>query len=1101
MVPTPLSQPMRQLSLRHGDTGLTVTVGVAASLTLHRAFVRLRRSTGEVLWSVDLDGQQAEFVIPRGVLLDAFDELWPGHAADAALTQAEGGTPPALLADLGFTIESDRELGAVRAGTHEYVTLSPPSSVMDASRPLPATNGSLTVYLRKGGGISLAFGATAPVPRTRGSVLWVRRGRTFWEFTGEVESESFALSGGSLVLVPRRSGERIVLPTTVVGADPPEAMVGRRRLRFSARLHQSELLGRFQRPEFMDAHFTADVWPYPEPLDLRVRRLAPRGRLITPASVFSDGARAGELHMYRTFKANALAFEFRPLDPDAVGPARTPWRSGKLLRWKTRNRPVWLVGERPETAQDTGVALFEHLRQAHPEIDARYVITRDSPDLARVAADPNTVLFGSRQHVESALAARRILGSHHSEYLLPVRGPRFERSVKATRVFLQHGVMGTKNMVANYGYAAPGFTADAFIVSSERERRMIEDDFGWPSERVFVTGLARHDRLFGPNPPPERRILVMPTWRDWLQNREAVSDSEFHARWQGLLHSPKFWDFLEANDLVADLYLHANMQPYADLFDLSHVTVIRHGEIAIQDLLLRSMAVITDYTSAAIDFSFLDRPVFYYQFDRTRFLGRRPSHFDLDEELPGEIVATREELMRALTAAADRGFTIRPDARRKASALIAHRDTGARERIVTAAVNAPRRRIDPPRLRDAIASGRRVRARIKRQRSVVAVLDRVRKPTRAAFYAVARTLPRSGLVAFESNLGADYGDSPGAIHRAIQARGLDVRTGWVARTKAPVPPGSVRLDRLGWRYLWEMGRASVWVSNQNMPTWMRRPDDTFYLQTWHGTPLKRMLHDLDTVVGRDLGYVERVDRMIEEWSLLLAPSPWAAERLRSAFRYQGEMLDVGYPRNDALADGSTAERAERIRKRLGLAASKKVLLYAPTFRDDQRTGNLFTFSLPIDMARLAAAIGDEYEIVVRLHPIVRGRVRLPWGVHNAGAGFEMEDLLATADTLVTDYSSVMFDYAVLERPMIFFVPDLEKYRDTLRGFYFDFEAAAPGPLVRTTAELVAALGDGSAAKYADAVSDFRKRFCPNDDGAAGDRVLDDLIRRGVIHGV
>ena len=130
------------------------------------------------------------------------------------------------------------------------------------------------------------------------------------------------------------------------------------------------------------------------------------------------------------------------------------------------------------------MALFEYLREAHPEIDARYVITRDSPDLARVADDPNIVMFGSRRHVESALAAQRILGSHHSEYLLPVRGPRFERNVKATRVFLQHGVMGTKNMVANYGYAAPGFTADAFIVSSERERRMIEDDFGWPSRRA-----------------------------------------------------------------------------------------------------------------------------------------------------------------------------------------------------------------------------------------------------------------------------------------------------------------------------------------------------------------------------------------------------------------------------------------------------------------------------------------------------------------------------------------------------------------------------------------------------------------------------------------
>ena len=1099
MVSIPLSGPLRQLSLTHGDTGLTVQVRVASPLTMRGAFIKLRRATGDVLWSVDLDGREAEFVIPRAALLDAFDEVWPSYLHDVAMDDGQD-VAPRLLADLGLTIESDREWGAVRPGTHEYVTLDCKSSVMDASRPLPASNGDLTVFLRKDGGISMAFGPEQPAPRTRASILWVRRGTTSWQLTGEVESQSFALTGGSLVLVPRRSGERIVLPTTVVRTDPPEALVGQRRLRFTAVLDQADLLGRFHRPEFIDAQFTADVWPYAEPLALRVRRLAPRARLVTPASVFTDGEHAGELHAYRTFKAGSLAFEFRPLDADAVETARTPWRSGKALRWKTRHRPVWVVGERPETAQDTGVALYEYLRDAHPEIDARYVITRDSPDLERVAGDPSAVMFGSREHVESALAARRILGSHHSEYLLPGRGPRFERNVKATRVFLQHGVMGTKNMVANYGYAAPGFTADAFIVSSERERRMIEDDFGWPSRRVFVTGLARHDRLFEPMPPPERRILVMPTWRDWLRGPDDVRASEFHARWEGLLHSPEFWDFLDTNGLVADLYLHANLQPYADLFDLSHVNVIRHGDIAIQDLLLRSMAVITDYTSAAIDFSFLDRPVFYYQFDRTRFLGKRPSHFDLDEELPGEIVATRGELMRALAGAAERDFAIHPEAQRKASALIAHRDTDARERIVTAAVHAPHRRIDPPQLRDAIATGRRLWRRVKRRPAFVAVQDRVRGPLRTGVYAVARTLPRSGLVTFESNLGADYGDSPGAIHRALRERGLPVTTGWVSTTAAPVPEGSVRLERLGWRYLWAMGRASVWVSNQNMPAWMRRPTDTFYLQTWHGTPLKRMLHDLDTVIGRDSGYVGRVDRMIGEWSLLLAPSPWAAERLRSAFRYEGEMLDVGYPRNDALADGSTAERAERIRKRLGLAASKKVLLYAPTFRDDQRTGKRFTFQLPIDIVRLAEAIGDEYEIVVRLHPIIRGKVRLPWGVHDAGAGFEMEDLLAAADVLVTDYSSVMFDYAVLGRPMVFFVPDLERYRDTLRGFYFDFEASAPGPLVRTTTELVTALGDGSDVKYADAVREFRQQFCPRDDGHAGERVLDDLLRRGVLPG-
>ena len=1107
MAPTPLSDPLRQLTLVHADAGFVVTVSASAGLGLRRAFVALRRATADVLWSVDLDGgRDAEILIPTSELVAAFEDVWPAHEAAAGLSAPDVGadgtdrpTPP-LIADLGFTIESGRELEAVRPGTHDYVALGVRDGRMDASRGMPSASGTLSAYRRKGGGLSFTFGPEQPPVRSRGSVLWVRRRRDSWELHGEIESASFALTGGSMVLVPRRFGTPIALATTVERAEAPEAPTGDRRLRFTATLHQQQLLGGFDRPELMDAHFVAPVWGYPEPLDLRVRRLAPRGRLVTPTSVFSDGRSAGEFRAYLTFKAHSLAFEFRPLDTDAVGTARTPWRSGKALRWRTRRRPVWVVGERPETAQDTGIALYEYLRERHPEIDARYVITSDSPDRDRLEGDPGAVVFGSREHVEAMLAARRILASHHSEYLLPVRGPKFERNVKATRVFLQHGVMGTKNMVANYGYSAPGFTADTFVVSSERERDMIEHDFGWPRRRIVVTGLSRHDRLFAPHDPPQRRILVMPTWRDWLRNRDDVCTSDFFARWDGLLHSPEFWAFLEANDLVADLYLHANLQAHADLFDLTHVNVVRHGDIAIQDLLLRSMAVVTDYTSAAIDFSFLDRPVFYYQFDRTRFLGRRPSHFDLDEELPGEIVGTRAELLRALDAAAERGFGIRPDARDKASRLVAHRDTGARERIVQAALHAPRRRLDPPLLRDGIQSVGRLSRRVKRRRAVVAVREGVRGPLQTVLYGVARRLPRNGAVVFESNLGADVGDSPGAIHRALTARGLPVRTAWVTRPGVSAPEGSRALERLSWRYLWVMGRASVWVTNQNMPAWMRRPAGTYYVQTWHGTPLKRMLHDLDTVVGRDTGYVERVDRMISEWSLLLSPSPWATQRFRSAFRYDGDLLEAGYPRNDALADGSAPERAERVRKRLGLARSKKVLVYAPTFRDDQREGKRFRFVLPIDLALLVAAVGEEYEVVVRLHPIIRGRVRLPWGVHNAGTGFEMEDLLAAADVLVTDYSSVMFDYSVLERPMVFFVQDLERYRDTLRGFYFDFQATAPGPLVRTTAQLVAVLRDHDelCRTTAERVAEFRRTFSPLDDGHAGERVVDALVERGVL---
>ncbi len=1053
-----------------------------------------RGGEGRTLWSVELAPTPAARV---GIPLAQIGAL----ADEAFLTIVRAprpGTAAVALLDLVVTLEADDADGTVTPGRGDYRALPIRRSLFTASRPVPVPGGLVTPYLRRGGSLSFAYARTEPPVTGSGRVTRVRASDDGWEIHGVLDTRSHAVTGGELVLATRRTGDRIVLRTEVMPEAGHEESTAVRLTRFTAWVGPTDLLHRLDRPEFLDAVFVADIAHHEQRAEIRVRQVARRMRLAMPASVLADGERAGELRAYRTFKSGALAFEFRPLDVAAVDLARTPGRSGLRLRWQTRKRPVWLVGERPDTAQDTGVALYRYLREQHPEIDARYVIAAGSPDRAALGDDPGVLTFGSREHVEATLAARRILSSHHSDYLLATRNPTFQRNVRARRVFLQHGVMGTKNMVANYGWSTPGFSADAFVVSSERERRMIVEDFGWPRDRVVVTGLSRHDRLFEDHPPPERRLLIMPTWRDWLQGPDDVLGSEFFERWQGVLHSPEFWSFLERHELSADLYLHANMQPYADLFDLSHVTVVRHGDVSIQDLLLRSAMMLTDFTSAAIDFSFLDRPVVYYQFDRTRFLGKRPSHFDLDEELPGEIVATRAELLDELEAAAGRGFSITDEARRKSDALHAHRDTGARERIVRAAADAPRRRLDPPGLRDAVGSAGRLWERATTRGRVGAARRRVLAPLGRALFALASRLPRSGLVAFESNIGNDLGDSPGAIQREIVRRRLPVETGWVLDPALPAPGGVQVLRRQSLRYLWAMGRARVWVSNQNMPALVPRPPRTYYVQTWHGTPLKRMLHDLDSVVGRDAGYVGRVDRMISEWSVLLSPGPWATERFRSAFRYDGDVIEAGYPRNDVLVTGAE-ERAGAVRRRLGLARSKKVLVYAPTFRDDQRTGNRFTFTLPLDLDALVRLAGEEYEILVRLHPVVRGKVRLPWGVHETGAGFEMDDLLAAADVLVTDYSSVMFDYSVLGRPMVFYVPDLDHYRDDLRGFYLDFEAEAPGPLVRTTAELADVVLDAARLEaHRESVRAFRERFAPLDDGGAAGRVVDELQRRGVL---
>src|SRR6187549_786613 len=131
-----------------------------------------------------------------------------------------------------------------------------------------------------------------------------------------------------------------------------------------------------------------------------------------------------------------------------------------------------------------------------------------------------------------------------------------------------------------------------------------------------------------------------------------------------------------------------------------------------------------------------------------------------------------------------------------------------------------------------------------------------------------------------------------------------------------------------------------------------------------------MLHDLDQIFGRDSGYVQRATTAAAQWSLLVSPSPFATQAIRSAFRYHGEVLETGYPRNDVFHRPDRDELTRRVRHRLGIRDGQRVVLYAPTFRDDQAVGNRFAFTLPFDLARFHEAMGDDVVLLLRMHVLV-----------------------------------------------------------------------------------------------------------------------------------
>jgi len=188
-----------------------------------------------------------------------------------------------------------------------------------------------------------------------------------------------------------------------------------------------------------------------------------------------------------------------------------------------------------------------------------------------------------------------------------------------------------------------------------------------------------------------------------------------------------------------------------------------------------------------------------------------------------------------------------------------------------------------------------------------------------------------------------------------------------------------------------------------------------------------------------------------------------------------------------------------VRRRLGIPNGKRVVLYAPTWRDNQfYASGRYRFDLRLDLERAWQVLGPDHVLLIRGHHHlandVQAGARRDFALNVTGYP-DISELFLISDVLITDYSSVMFDFAVTGRPMLFFTYDLEQYRDQLRGFYFDFEAEAPGPLLATSEEVLAAAGnaDQLADGYSSAYQRFAAKYCPLDDGKAGARICDRLF--------
>lgn len=361
-------------------------------------------------------------------------------------------------------------------------------------------------------------------------------------------------------------------------------------------------------------------------------------------------------------------------------------------------------------------------------------------------------------------------------------------------------------------------------------------------------------------------------------------------------------------------------------------------------------------------------------------------------------------------------------------------------------------------------------------------------------------------VLFESFLGRNISGNPKYLYNYLVDNDLDKEYEliWILNNPKEKPNGNGKtVKRKTIKYYYYMATAGYWIFNSRQANNIIKRDGNIYLQTWHGTPLKRLGADMSNANMAGMNdvnkYKEQFRKNSSRWDYLLAQNEYSAEIFKRAFYFDKDILTYGYPANDILYKCNNQIDIDKLKDKFNIPKDKKVILYCPTWRDDKffKKGH-YKMSLELELDKMKKELGDEYIVLLRLHYLITSSLNLSdyeGFAYNFSGAYDIQELYLVSDVQITDYSSTMFDYATLRRPEIFFTYDLESYRDNLRGFYFDFENEAPGPIVTTTDEVIYWLKNLSKLKedYKVKEENFYNKFCSLDSENSSKKVIERIF--------
>lgn len=346
----------------------------------------------------------------------------------------------------------------------------------------------------------------------------------------------------------------------------------------------------------------------------------------------------------------------------------------------------------------------------------------------------------------------------------------------------------------------------------------------------------------------------------------------------------------------------------------------------------------------------------------------------------------------------------------------------------------------------------------------------------------------------QSFYGRGFSDSPKALAQELVGRGWKVY--WTVKGEAEaasLPKEILPLKLDSPKAIYHLCTAGVWVDSCRKWAYTKKRGNTLYVQTWHGFPLKRIEGDAQDALPED--YIRAAKQDSEICDLFLSNSRFLTEIYRKGFWYKGEVLECGFPRNDVLFE-EHPQLVEKVRDKLGIPSGKKLLLYAPTFRRDKGTA-----AYDVDYHRCVEALekrfGGEWLILAKLHPNIAEKAEElsldPRYVINASDYPDIQELYLAAEALLTDYSSVMFDYLNTGKPCFLYVNDLQAYRDD-RNFYFEIDLL-PFPRAENNEELEASILGFDREEEAKRVGEFVKAFGICETGTASKQTADYLESR------